>query len=320
MRSAMPAVSSEGNISRYLQEIHKFPLLSQEEESALARLWRDNQDIAAAHRLVTSHLRLVAKIAAGYRGYGLPLGDLINEGSVGMLRAIERFDPERGFRLASYASSWIRGAMQDFVLRSWSLVKVGTTTSQKKLFFNLHRLKSQMQISCSGDLRPEEVNQIAEALDVLKRDVVCMNRRLGGPDQSLNEPVRAEHDIELQDHLVNETENHDSVIAEYEELSGRKALLPIALNALGERELHILVERQLKENPATLRALAAHYGISAERVRQIEVRAFEKLQKAMKAQVEVLTATVGFESIVGEHGPITSTRCCARSSAKDARS
>jgi RNA polymerase sigma-32 factor len=283
--SAVINVAPEGNLSRYLQEIRKFPMLTPEEELSLSKRWRDHEDMDAAHKLVTSHLRLVAKIAMGYRGYGLPLGELISEGNVGMMQAVKRFDPERGFRLATYAMWWIRAAIQEYILHSWSLVKMGTTAAQKKLFFNLRRLKGQMQAIDDGDLQPEQVAKIARVLDVPEQDVVSMNRRLSAPDHSLNAPVRADSEGEWQDWLVDESESQETAIGEHEELSGRKALLSGALTTLNERERHILIERRLKDNPTTLEDLSQQYNISRERVRQIEVRAFEKLQKAMHAQV-----------------------------------
>jgi len=283
--SAVTTTAPEGNLTRYLQEIRKFPMLSAEEELELSRRWRDNQDMEAAHKLVTSHLRLVAKIAMGYRGYGLPVGELISEGNVGMMQAVKRFDPDRGFRLATYAMWWIRAAIQEYILHSWSLVKMGTTAAQKKLFFNLRRLKGQMQAIDDGDLKPEQVAKIAHALDVPEQDVISMNRRLSAPDHSLNAPVRSDSEGEWQDWLVDDTESQESAIAEREELSGRKALLNSALKTLNERERHILIERRLKDNPTTLEDLSQQYGISRERVRQIEVRAFEKLQRSMHAKV-----------------------------------
>jgi RNA polymerase sigma-32 factor len=285
MVSAVINVAPEGNLTRYLQEIRKFPMLSAEEELALSKRWRDTEDMDAAHKLVTSHLRLVAKIAMGYRGYGLPLGELISEGNVGMMQAVKRFDPERGFRLATYAMWWIRAAIQEYILHSWSLVKMGTTAAQKKLFFNLRRLKGQMQAIDDGDLQPEQVAKIAHALAVPEQDVINMNRRLTAPDHSLNAPVRADSEGEWQDWLVDEGETQETVLAERQELTGRKALLAGALKTLNERERHILIERRLKENPTTLEDLSQQYGISRERVRQIEVRAFEKLQKSMHNQV-----------------------------------
>ncbi len=278
-------VPTEGNLTRYLQEIRKFPMLTAEEEDRLARAWRDNKDQSAAHKLVTSHLRLVAKIAMGYRGYGLPVSELISEGNVGMMQAIKRFDPERGFRLATYAMWWIRAAIQEYILHSWSLVKMGTTAAQKKLFFNLRRLKGQMQAIDDGDLNPEQVARVARVLDVPEQDVVNMNRRLAAPDHSLNSPLRLDGDGEWQDWLVDESESQEEAIGDREELSGRRALLSNALKTLNDRERHILVERRLRDNPTTLEDLSQHYNISRERVRQIEVRAFDKLQKSMKAQV-----------------------------------
>ncbi len=285
MASAVINVGPEGNLSRYLQEIRKFPMLSPEEELSLSKRWRDSEDTEAAHKLVTSHLRLVAKIAMGYRGYGLPISELISEGNVGMMQAVKRFDPDRGFRLATYAMWWIRAAIQEYILHSWSLVKMGTTAAQKKLFFNLRRLKGQMQAIEDGDLHPDQVGAIAKALAVSETDVVNMNRRLAAPAHSLNAPVRADSEGEWQDWLVDESDSQESMLAEHEEFSGRKALLGEALRTLNERERHILIARRLKEEPATLEDLSQVYNISRERVRQIEVRAFEKLQKAMKTQV-----------------------------------
>ena len=285
MVSAAINIAPEGNLTRYLQEIRKFPMLSAEEELALSKRWRDHEDMPAAHKLVTAHLRLVAKIAMGYRGYGLPVGELISEGNVGMMQAVKRFDPDRGFRLSTYAMWWIRAAIQEYILHSWSLVKMGTTAAQKKLFFNLRRLKGQMQAIDDGDLHPEQVSKIATALDVPEVDVVNMNRRLSHPDHSLNAPLRADSEGEWQDWLVDDSDSQEEVLAEREELTGRKALLQGALSSLNERERHILIERRLKDNPTTLEDLSQQYNISRERVRQIEVRAFEKLQKAMHAKV-----------------------------------
>jgi RNA polymerase sigma-32 factor len=285
MASAVLNIAPEGNLTRYLQEIRKFPMLTPEEELSLSHSWRDHQDMEAAHKLVTSHLRLVAKIAMGYRGYGLPVGELISEGNVGMMQAVKRFDPDRGFRLATYAMWWIRAAIQEYILHSWSLVKMGTTAAQKKLFFNLRRLKGQMKAIDDGDLQPEQVTEIARLLGVPEQDVVNMNRRLAAPDHSLNAPVRQDSEGEWQDWLVDDTESQETSIADREELTGRKALLAGALKTLNERERDILMERRLKDNPATLEDLSHKYNISRERVRQIEVRSFEKLQKAMKARV-----------------------------------
>jgi RNA polymerase sigma-32 factor len=278
-------VAPEGNLSRYLQEIRKFPMLTPEEELALSKRWRDHEDMDAAHKLVTSHLRLVAKIAMGYRGYGLPVGELISEGNVGMMQAVKRFDPDRGFRLATYAMWWIRAAIQEYILHSWSLVKMGTTAAQKKLFFNLRRLKGQMQAIDDGDLQPEQVAKIAKVLAVPEQDVINMNRRLAAPDNSLNAPLRQDSEGEWQDWLVDERENQESELAGREEMTGRKALLDGALKTLNKRDRHILIERRLKDEPTTLEDLARQYGISRERVRQIEMRAIEKLRRAMKAQI-----------------------------------
>ncbi|CEF57087.1 RNA polymerase sigma factor RpoH [Acetobacter ghanensis] len=287
-------VGPEGNLSRYLQEIRKYPLLTPEEELTLSRKWREKGDVKAAHRLVTSHLRLVAKIAMGYRGYGLPINELISEGNVGMMQAVRRFDPEKGFRLATYAMWWIRAAIQEYILHSWSLVKMGTTAAQKKLFFNLRRLKGQMQAIEDGDLKPEQVNKIATTLGVSEQDVVDMNRRMAAPDHSLNAPLKADQENEWQDRLVDDHVNQEEVYAENEEMSGRKALLATALEALNDRERRIFTERRLKDDPATLEELAHDYGISRERVRQIEVRAFEKVQEAMKKEVAARrNATLG---------------------------
>jgi alternative sigma factor RpoH len=280
--SSVPVISSESNLSRYLQEIRKFPMLAPEEEYMLAKSWQEHEDSDAAHKLVTSHLRLVAKIAMGYRGYGLPLSELISEGNVGMMQAVKRFDPDRGFRLATYAMWWIRAAIQEYILHSWSLVKMGTTAAQKKLFFNLRRLKGQMQAIEEGDMSPEQVRHIATTLEVPEQDVVQMNRRLGAPDHSLNAPLRADSEGEWQDWLVDETANQEISLAESEELGKRRKLLAQAMEHLNERERHILMERRLRDNPTTLEDLSQKYGISRERVRQIEVRAFEKLQKAIK--------------------------------------
>ncbi|WP_215746793.1 RNA polymerase sigma factor RpoH [Gluconobacter sp. P1C6_b] len=286
---ASPAVISvgpENNLTRYLQEIRKFPLLTPQEELDLSRRWRKDEDTSAAHRLVTSHLRLVAKIAMGYRGYGLPVNELISEGNIGMMQAVRRFDPERGFRLATYAMWWIRAAMQEYILHSWSLVKMGTTAAQKKLFFNLRRLKGQMQAIDDGDLKPEQVNSIATTLGVPEQDVVSMNQRLAAPDHSLNAPLRIDGEGEWQDWLVDDHENQEQTYAASEEFTGRKALLDQAMMTLNERERHILSERRLKEEPSTLEELSHHYNVSRERIRQIEARAMEKLQKAMAAEVE----------------------------------
>jgi RNA polymerase sigma-32 factor len=292
MAASVFPIAPEGNLSRYLSEIRKFPMLTPDEEFNLSKRWQTEGDLDSAHRLVTSHLRLVAKIAMGYRGYGLPLGELISEGNVGMMQAVKRFDPDRGFRLATYAMWWIRAAIQEYILHSWSLVKMGTTAAQKKLFFNLRRLKGQMQQIDDGDLPPEAVAKIAKDLMVPEADVVSMNRRLTAPDHSLNAPVRQDGDGEWQDWLVDDSDSQEAVLGEQQELNGRKALLANALKTLNERERHILIERRLKDAPTTLEDLSQVYDISRERVRQIEVRAFEKLQKSMKAQVAARQAEV----------------------------
>ena len=292
MTSAVINAGPEDNLSRYLQDIRKFPMLTPEEELSLAYRLRDHQDMEAAHKLVTSHLRLVAKIAMGYRGYGMPVGELISEGNVGMIQAVKRFDPDRGFRLATYAMWWIRAAIQEYVLHSWSLVKMGTTAAQKKLFFNLRRLKGQLKAIDEGDLQPEQVAKIAHLLAVPEQDVINMNRRLAAPDNSLNAPVRQDGEGEWLDWLVDDAENQETVLAEKQEFSGRKKFLAKALKTLNERERHILTERRLKDEPTTLEDLSHQYNISRERVRQIEVRAFEKLQKSMKIQIAELRAAV----------------------------
>ncbi|MDA0338473.1 MAG: RNA polymerase sigma factor RpoH [Proteobacteria bacterium] len=279
----LPAIiTPESSLSRYLQEIRKFPMLEKEEEYMLARSWLDHEDSQAAHKLVTSHLRLVAKIAMGYRGYGLPLVELISEGNVGMMQAVKRFDPEKGFRLATYAMWWIRASIQEYVLRSWSLVKMGTTAAQKKLFFNLRKIKGQIEAIEEGDLKPDHVAEIARRLSVSEEEVVNMNRRLTAPDSSLNAPLRENSEPQWQDMLVDEDLNQEVVFAEQDEMDLRRDLLAQAMEVLNDREKHILTERRLKEEPSTLEDLSQIYDISRERVRQIEVRAFEKLQKAMK--------------------------------------
>jgi RNA polymerase sigma-32 factor len=278
-------IAPDRNLGRYLQQIRKFPMLAPDEEQALAREWVDNSNVDSAHKLVTSHLRLVAKIAMGYKGYGLPLGELISEGNVGMMQAVVRFDPNRGFRLATYAMWWIRAAIQEYILHSWSLVKMGTTAAQKKLFFNLRKLKGQMQAMEEGDLAPEHVTGIATRLKVTENDVVQMNRRISGPDSSLNAPLREEGDGEWQDWLIDQEESQETRLAEDEELHKRRQLLVSALKSLSDRERQIISERRLTDNPTTLERLSRRYGISRERVRQIEVRAFEKLQKSVKNAV-----------------------------------
>jgi RNA polymerase sigma-32 factor len=279
---SVPAITPESNLARYLQDIRKFPMLAPEEEFMLAKSWQEHDDADAAQRLVTSHLRLVAKIAMGYRGYGLPVAELISEGNVGLMQAVKRFDPDRGFRLATYAMWWIRASIQEYILHSWSLVKMGTTAAQKKLFFNLRKLKSQLSEIDEGDLSPESVTTIATALGVAEADVVSMNRRMAAPDNSLNAPLKADGDGEWQDWLVDDSESQEILLAEREELENRRGMLTSAMKVLNARERHILNERRLKDDPTTLEELSKQYNISRERVRQIEVRAFEKLQKSMR--------------------------------------
>ena len=278
----LPALQGEGGLSRYLSEIRKFPLLEPEEEYMLAKRWREHEDPGAARKLVTSHLRLVAKIAMGYRGYGLPVSEIIAEGNVGLMQAVKRFEPDKGFRLATYAMWWIRAAIQEYILRTWSLVKLGTTASQKKLFFNLRKAKNKIQAIEEGDLTPAHTTEIATKLGVTEAEVTSMNRRLSAPDSSLNAPLRSDSEAEWQDWIADETLDQETRMAEREELGERHELLEGALHELSERERDIIKARRLQEEPATLEELSQRYGVSRERVRQIEVRAFEKLQKGMK--------------------------------------
>jgi RNA polymerase sigma-32 factor len=280
----LPAPSPEGGLNRYLQEIRRFPMLEPEEEYMLAKRWVDHQDTEAAHRLVTSHLRLAAKIAMGYRGYGLPQAEVISEANVGLMQAVKRFDPERGFRLATYAMWWIRASIQEYILRSWSLVKLGTTSAQKKLFFNLRKAKAKIGALEEGDLRPENVAQIAHDLNVTEDEVISMNRRLSGGDASLNATVSADGEgaAEWQDWLEDEDADQAGDYAERDELDARRGLLERAMSVLNERERDILVQRRLQDDPVTLEELSTRYDVSRERIRQIEVRAFEKLQKRMQ--------------------------------------
>ena len=275
-------LSPEGGLHRYLSEIRNFPMLEPGEEYMLAKRWREHEDSGAAHRLVTSHLRLVAKIAMGYRGYGLPINEIVSEGNVGLMQAVKRFEPDKGFRLATYAMWWIRASIQEYILRSWSLVKIGTTAAQKKLFFNLRKAKGQIKAIEEGDLKPENVKQIATKLGVTEEEVISMNRRLAAPDHSLNAPMRADSEGEWQDWLVDDSPSQETILAEREQKDDRSELLAEGMKALNERERHILTERRLKDEPATLEDLSKEYDISRERVRQIEVRAFEKLQRAIK--------------------------------------
>src|SRR5690554_537273 len=288
---SLPTVANGSmGLARYLEEIRRFPMLEPDEEYMLAKRWQEHADAEAAEKLITSHLRLVARIAMGYRGYGLPIGEIISEGNVGLMQAVKRFDPDRGFRLATYAMWWIRAAIQEYILRSWSLVKMGTTAAQKKLFFNLRRAKGQIQALEDGDLHPDQVTEIATRLGVNEDEVISMNRRMAGPDNSLNAPLRQDSEGgEWQDWLVDDTADQETVLGETEEMELRREMLTLAMESLNEREMHILTERRLKDEPATLEDLSQEYGISRERVRQIEVRAFEKLQKAMKAAMREQT-------------------------------
>src|SRR5580693_5807338 len=280
----LPVLSSDAGLSRYLTEIRKFPLLTPEDEYMFAKRLKEHGDAEAARRLVTSHLRLVAKIAMGYRGYGLPVSEIVSEGNVGLMQAVKRFEPDKGFRLATYAMWWIRASIQEYILRSWSLVKMGTTAAQKKLFFNLRKAKSEISALEEGDLHPDQVRLIATKLGVLDEEVISMNRRLSGPDASLNAPLRADSENEWQDWLEDkDAVSQETQLAESEEKSIRMSLLEEAMTELTDRERHILTQRRLQDDPTTLEELAGQYGVSRERVRQIEVRAFEKLQKAMRS-------------------------------------
>ena len=277
----LPSIALEGGLSKYLAQIKKFPMLSAEEEYTLAKNWKNRGDLKAAQKLVTSHLRLVAKIAMGYRGYGLPVSDLVSEGNIGLMQAVKKFDPERGFRLATYAMWWIKASMQEYILRSWSLVKIGTTTAQKKLFFNLKKLKNQLSITTTGDLKPEHVDVISKKLDVKKEEVVSMNRRLYGKEKSLNDPVKEGDGTEWQDWIVDNKLDQELKLSQDQEFNERKKLMNNSMGILNPREKEILVARKLSENPQTLDDLSKKYKISRERIRQIEGKAFEKLQKAM---------------------------------------
>jgi RNA polymerase sigma-32 factor len=279
---SLPSVGAQGGLTRYLEEIRQFPMLEPQQEYMLAKSWREHGDRDAAHQLVTSHLRLVARIAMGYRGYGLPIGEVISEGNVGLMQAVKRFDPEKGFRLATYAMWWIRAAIQEYILRSWSLVKMGTTAAQKKLFFNLRKIKGQLKALDEGDLRPDQVKRIASQLGVTEEDVVSMNRRLAG-DSSLNAPIRNDAESsEWQDWLVDETMDQETALAESEERDHRRGMLNDALKGLNARERRVFEARRLAEDPLTLEELSTEFGVSRERIRQIEVRAFEKVQKAVQ--------------------------------------
>ena len=272
---------SVGGLSIYLSQIKKFPMLDAEEEYMLAKNWRENGNLQSAHKLVTSHLRLVAKIAMGYRGYGLPVNELISEGNVGLMQAVKKFDPEKGFRLATYAMWWIKAAIQEYVLRSWSLVKMGTTTAQKKLFFNLKKIKNQIAAGQDGDLRDEQVEEISKRLDVDSREVINMNRRMMGQEKSLNDPIKSGETDEWQDWLVDDSLDQELIVSQKQEYDDKKELLNSAMKILNEREKEIITARRLSEEPQTLEDLSKKYKISRERIRQIETKAFEKLQKSM---------------------------------------
>jgi len=282
--SSLPSVAASGGLARYLEEIRRFPMLEPQQEYMLAKRWQEHEDAAAAQKLVTSHLRLVARIAMGYRGYGLPIGEVISEGNVGLMQAVRRFEPDKGFKLATYAMWWIRASIQEYILRSWSLVKMGTTASQKKLFFNLRKAKSRISALDEGDLREDQVASIAKRLGVAKQEVVDMNRRLGG-DASLNAPLREDGEGEWQDWLVDESASQESVLVDREESDARLGALKSALRVLNPRERRIFEARRLADDPVTLEELSTEFGVSRERVRQIEVRAFEKVQAAVKADI-----------------------------------
>ena len=292
MARSLPSVSAHGGLTRYLEEIRQFPMLEPQEEYMLAKRWREHDDRDAAHQLVTSHLRLVARIAMGYRGYGLPVGEVISEGNVGLMQAVKRFEPDKGFRLATYAMWWIRAAIQEYILRSWSLVKMGTTAAQKKLFFNLRKIKGQLKALEEGDLHPDQVKKIATRLGVTEDDVVSMNRRLAG-DSSLNAPVRNDAESgEWMDWLVDDSIDQETALAESEERDQRRGMLADALKGLNERERRVFEARRLAEDPFTLEELSGEFGVSRERIRQIEVRAFEKVQKSVKKAAREAAATM----------------------------
>jgi RNA polymerase sigma-32 factor len=300
MANALPAFSQESGLARYMAEIRKFPMLEPQEEYMLAKRWREHEDPEAAQKLVTSHLRLVARVAMGYRGYGLPIGEIVSEGNVGLMQAVKRFEPERGFRLATYALWWIRASIQEYILRSWSLVKIGTTASQKKLFFNLRKAKSRISAYEEGDLKPENVAAIARKLGVTEQDVIDMNRRMGG-DASLNAPLREEGEGEWQDWLVDDSADQEFVMADREQADNRLAALSEALGVLNPRERRIFEARRLSEDPITLEALSEEFGVSRERVRQIEVRAFEKVQAAVQAGVAQIESRRPAAALIAAH-------------------
>ncbi len=298
--ASLPILSAEAGLSRYLDEIRKFPMLQPQEEYMLAKRWREHGDSQAAHKLVTSHLRLVAKIAMGYRGYGLPIGEVVSEGNVGLMQAVKRFEPDKGFRLATYAMWWIKASIQEYILRSWSLVKMGTTANQKKLFFNLRKAKSSISALEDGDLRPDQVKVIATKLGVEEQDVIDMNRRLGG-DASLNAPLREDGDGEWQDWLADDSDSQEAILAREEETDNRRTALTRALGVLNERERVIFEERRLKDDPITLEELAERFGVSRERVRQIEVRAFEKVQDAVVKSMRDIERPAAQAALLAAH-------------------
>jgi len=281
INSNLPSITLDGGLSKYLTQIKKFPMLSAEEEYMLAKSWRDRGDLKSAQKLVTSHLRLVAKIAMGYRGYGLPVSEMVSEGNIGLMQAVKKFEPEKGFRLATYAMWWIKASIQEYVLRSWSLVKMGTTTAQKKLFFNLKKLKNQLSANNEGDLKPQHVDEISKRLNVKKEEVISMNRRLHGKEKSLNDPVKDDSGTEWQDWIVDNKLDQELKLSQDQELDERKNLMKSSMDILNTREKEILTARKLSENAATLEVLSKKYKVSRERIRQIETKAFEKLQKAM---------------------------------------
>jgi RNA polymerase sigma-32 factor len=286
IKAGLPAIELEGSLSSYLNQIKKFPMLSAQEEYMLAKSWRNRGDLKSAQKLVTSHLRLVAKMAMGYRGYGLPISELVSEGNIGLMQAVKKFDPEKGFRLATYAMWWIKASMQEYILRSWSLVKMGTTTAQKKLFFNLKKIKNQLSASTTGDLNPEHVEEISKRLDVKKEEVISMNRRLYGKEKSLNAPIKDDDNTEWQDWLVDSKLDQEVKLSQEQEFNKRKKLMEDSMSILNPREKEILYARKLSEEIATLEELSKKYNVSRERVRQIETKAFEKLQKAMLSSVQ----------------------------------
>ena len=281
INSNLPSIALDGGLSKYLTQIKKFPMLSAEEEYMLAKSWRDRGDLKSAQKLVTSHLRLVAKIAMGYRGYGLPVSEMVSEGNIGLMQAVKKFEPEKGFRLATYAMWWIKASIQEYILRSWSLVKMGTTTAQKKLFFNLKKLKNQLSANNEGDLKPQHVDEISKRLNVKKEEVISMNRRLHGKEKSLNDPVKDDSGTEWQDWIVDDKLDQELKLSQDQELDERKNLMKSSMDILNTREKEILTARKLSENVATLEVLSKKYKVSRERIRQIETKAFEKLQKAM---------------------------------------